>query len=640
MDNIVDLIRKKENVAFFVGSGISFDYPSILPGWTLVSEGPIRFLYSEKLKKNQDEIVFHSKKLRPEVLIDIMYRVIGDKSIEWLKILKSKEYNINHLFLASIILKYNIPVITTNYDELIETASKDVFKKPPRTYCNEVGFNKWKRLRDKPPCLIKLHGTIRNVESIKAFLQQVAGEPSKLMKNILKYYFENYTVIFWGYSLTDDFDIVPILKEVTPTHIIRLRYRRDNDKIIKTSLKENEKELGSKLDKLMFEEPPKKERENILKIISRLRSEVNFGRLATHAKTFSVYFHSSQVPIIIWNKLKKEEKKKKYDEFYLKWSKTIDDADKLLIGAEILFYVQDKKETFQKVVNLCSNCISILEKKSRYDIERLSNAHLLKGWAHRMIGSDEDLNHAIKNFNKALNLLKAPKSQKLKERKSYILHQMGQSFHRKWRASKKKTDLLHALKNLNASLKIREHSGIVSDIAYTKFQIFYIKDETGEYIDGYPIRVIKPLKKLLCDAQEYLSKTGDVKGAAIMVHNKAYINQLIGTKKFNDKDYDKSIRLLKVAIKLYQYSIENRNLIFDTGGITMANLRLTDCYVKIVKISINNKKLNRAKKERDSAEKYLKNAKKGYVRMKKEPYRQENVRELEKEIEKINLLLK
>jgi hypothetical protein len=172
---LMKLIRERE-VSFFVGSGISFNPPSMLPSWTDICEESIKFLCSDALKSEQEELKNRSKNIRPEVLLDLMHGIIGDKAIQLLDVLKSESFNINHAFLASVILDSNISVITTNYDELIELAAKKMFGRViPHIYYEQNGFNYWLNLDEKPAGLFKLHGTISDKQSIRATLAQIAS---------------------------------------------------------------------------------------------------------------------------------------------------------------------------------------------------------------------------------------------------------------------------------------------------------------------------------------------------------------------------------------------------------------------------------------------------------------------------------
>jgi tetratricopeptide (TPR) repeat protein len=635
MKRLEELLIKREKVAFFVGTGISFDPPSMLPSWTYVAEGAIKSLYSKNLKDEQEELVTRSKKLRPEVLLGIMYEIIGDKAIKCLDILKSNKFNTNHVFLASAILDHNIPVITTNYDELIELAAERIFKRRiQEVYYDEDGFNRWLNSDEKPASLIKLHGTISNKQSIQAVLSQVAAGPSETIIKLLKYLFENYSIIFWGYSLTDDFDIVPALRNVCPEEIVWLRHKEEkefvNDKHtekIEEDLEKTEEKLSECIDELMLGKLTAEKRKEIHDEIYSLRREVNYGRLLNQSKCSDVETYSPQFPISIWEKLQSGEREREIKEFFNRWSTRIDEVDKLLINAEILFYLQEERETFKKVIDLCDGCINILQAQKSIDIEKLLHAYFLKGWAHRLIGG-EHLSIAIESFKRALDLLKEPLPQKLRERKGYILHQMGQAFHRMG-------NITSAIEKLNEALKIREELRNIPDIAYTEFQIFYIKDEMGEYKDEYPADYLDSLKDILSNAQKELDEGGDVKGASIMAHNIAYIYQQVGTKNAEDKLFKTAQGQLREAIKSYTEVIKGRRLIFDTAGIVMANLRLGQCRSKLSQISFNLGNLEQTLSEINIAWDHHKKAKEGYVRMKKEPYRQKAVAELEKEIREL-----
>ena len=358
-----------------------------------------------------------------------------------------------------------------------------------------------------------------------------------------------------------------------------------------------------------------------------LRKEVNYGRLLDQSMCSDVETYSQQFPISIWNKLQRKEGNREKEEFFNHWSTRINEVDKHLIGAEILFYLQEERETFQKVIELCDRCIEILQAQESIDIEKLVHGYFLKGWAHRLIGG-EHLSIAIESFKRALDLLKEPLPRKLRERKGYILHQMGQAFHRMG-------DIPSAIEKLNDALEIREKLGNIPDIAYTAFQIFYIKDEIEEYKDGYPADYLESLKNLLSNAQKELNKRGDKKGASIMAHNIAYIYQQVGTKNAEDKLFKEAQDQLRGAIKSYTEVIKGRQLIFDTGGIVMANLRLGQCHSKLAQILFNLGNQEQVLREINIARALHKKVKEGYVRMKKEPYRQKAVVELEKKIREL-----
>ena len=416
-----------------------------------------------------------------------------------------------------------------------------------------------------------------------------------------------------------------------PEEIVWLRHKEKKDFVndkytekIEEDLEKTEEKLSERIDELLLGKLTPEKRKEIQDEIYSLRREVNYGRLLDQSKCSDVETYSPQFPISIWEKLKSGERDREREEFFNRWSTRIDEVDKLLIGAEILFYLQEERETFQKVIGFCDRCIDILQAQESIDIEKLVHAYFLKGWAHRLIGG-EHLSIAIESFKRALDLLKELLPRKLRERKGYILHQMGQAFHRMG-------DIPSAIEKLNEALEIREELGDIPDIAYTEFQIFYIKDERGEYKDGYPDDYLKSLKNLLSNAQKELYEKGDVKGASVMAHNIAYIYQQVGTKNAEDKAFREAQDQLREAIESYTEVIEGRRLIFDTGGIVMANLRLGQCRSKLAQILFNLGNQEQALREINIARDCLKKVKEGYVRMKKEPYRQKAVVELEKKI--------
>lgn len=654
---LVKLIKERE-AAFFVGSGISFDPPSMLPSWIDIAKGAIRSLCSDTLESEQEELLSRSKNIRPEVLLDIMYGVIGDKSIEILNVLNSEHFNINHAFLAFSILDSNISVITTNYDELIELAAARMFGRViSHIYYDENGFNRWLSLDRKPASLFKLHGTISDKQSIRAALRKVAAGPSKAMSELLKYFFENYEVIFWGYSLTNDFDIVPILlRNLQHKGIIWLRHGGnlipEQQEEIQKELEKEEKELEEDIDRLIKGGLSAKERETIQKKSYDRRKKVNYMRLFLQAKHFEVETFSSQFFIPIWKKLAEEKTSRQIGQFFSQWGSDIGEVERLLIGAEIFFYLREEREPWRKVIDLCDRVISILSVPSDYPNshekliktnyvendgflkitypEKLSHAYFLKGWAHRLMGYKEDNEMAIRSFEQAENILNRFKelSPELLHRKSEILHQKGIVYQRV-------KNYNSALQCLNEALKIRRELRDRADIAFTEFQIFMVNEDMGKYMEGYLSKDIKSLEDTLSRAQEELHERGDIRRENIVRHNIAFIHQRLGTKNA-EHGYFKEAReqLTKEAIERYIKTIGERRLIFDVGMIAMAKHRLSECYKELASISSKLGEHERALSEIKEAREHLMEASGIYNRV-GDLYRQELVEKTKKSIDEL-----
>jgi len=636
---LMNTIKERE-VVFFVGSGISFDPPSMLPSWTDIAKGAIGSLCSDALKSEQEELISRSKNIRPEVLLDFMYGVIGDKAVEVLDVLNTENFNINHAFLASAILDSNISVITINYDELIELAATRMFRRAiSHIYYDENGFNKWLNLDRKPTGLFKLHGTIGDKQSIRAALGQVAAGPSKAMSELLKHFIENYDVIFWGYSLTDDFDIVPILlRNIQPKGVILLRHKgnsipeaREN---IQEDLEKEEKDLEENIDRLIKGGLSARKRGEIQEKSYDQRKKVNYMRLFLRAKHFKMESLSPQFFIPIWRKLIEEKRSRQIEQFFSQWSNDVVEAERLLIGAEIFFYLREEREPWRKVIDLCRRVIDILKPQSDSDPEKLIHAYFLKGWAHRLLGSEGANKQAIISFEQAEDIINRFRelSPKLRARRGEILHQKGIVYQRL-----KNYNL--ALQSLNEALEIRRELKDKADIAFTEFQIFMVNEDMGKFKEEYPSDYIKALENTLNRAQDELHERGDIRRENIMRHNIAFIHQRLGTKNAEQGFFEKGREQLTKAIERYIKTIEERRLIFDVGGIAMAKHRFGQCYQELASISLKLEEHERASSEIEEARKHLEEASGIYNRM-GDSYRQGLVEETNKSVNELESKIK
>lgn len=642
-------IIKERDIVLFVGSGISFDPPAMLPSWTEVTEEAIRSLCSERLKNEQKELISRGGNIRPEVLIDIMRGVIGDKAIGILDVLKSEDFNMNHVFLAYLILNHNVLVITTNYDELVETAAKRIFRgEILHVYHDKKGFREWLNSKEKTAGLFKLHGTISREESIKAALSQVAaGSLSEPVRELLKNFSENYHITFWGYSLTDDFDIVPVLFETQPKRVKWIIHRRDSKipehrEEIREKLKEEEKGLEECLSKLLRGELSPKDRGEIQKKKNDHQKKANYMRLFLKAKDFGTESYSPKLPIPFWEDfqgLLSNERRKKAREFSNPWSAEINEWDRLLIGAEVFFYLREERGSWQKVINLCDRAINILKMQGDdANPEKLIHAYFLKGWAHRLLGTKEDKEKAIESFEQTEKLFEKLPCEKeqlpseLLNKKAEILHQKGIVFQRMG-------DHSSALQYLDEALKIRRELGDKANIAFSEFQKFMVEED--KYKWKYPsdyIDYMMNLEKQLTEAQKELNETGDLRRASTLLHNIAFIHQRIGEIEIERGSFEQGEKQLIIALDQYNEALEKRKLIFEVGGITMARSRLAECHYDLAKIALNQGKRKQALGEINKSRKHVEEASEIYARM-RDLYRQdqverakERINELEKQI--------
>ncbi len=614
--NILNEKKENKKLVFFVGSGISFDPLANLPSWYGMIEGAMSSLCSDYLKDLEKDLISRSKSFMPEILLDILSQVIGEEyTIDVLNVFNSDKINNNHVFLASLITKYNVPIITTNYDELIEFAAKEEYNQDINNirYVDNDGFINWLNSNKEKAGLFKLHGTLYDKNSIKAIISQIAKGIPEGMLNLLKYFFENYHIIFWGYSFTDQFDIVPILLEkVKPKNITWIKFGETmlnftSREDLENFLKKETSKLEESITSLIRGGFTTEKRERIQEEKHRHQSNVNYLKLILKTDQYKIINYFPPFPIYCVSQFLEEKKYRKTKKRLNEWVSGISEWDRMLIAAEIFFNLREEKGTLDKIIDICNKLINILEKKNCKESEKWIHAYLLKGWAHRLYGEHS---LALKTFEKAEEILNSIKSldDRTYKKKGYLMHQKGIIYQRK-------KDFQKSMEYLKIASKVRKDLGDRKDMAYTKFQKFFVKQEMGEFKEGYLSDYIDKLKGFLSEVEEELSERGLIKDKNNLRHNRAYIHQLISIKYSKMGDYKNAIEQFIKGIDLYIKTAEERNSIFDVGGLAMSELRLAQCYRELANIFYDKKKTRKTKEYIMKAEYYIEKAKEKYSDM-------------------------
>ncbi len=228
MNQISDLIRKRELV-FFTGAGISISDPSNLIMfkelqnkmiWALCQNlnKELKRTYSsiyKEINEGRDKSNLASKfmDIPPEYIFELCKKNIfcGNEDSDYYELeplisLKNANPNLNHLYLAQFLLTGNTPAIfTTNFDLLIESG----LDRLANDIKSDIQINKhckWDHFKknEYPSCgqYFKLHGCIEDFESIAVSLDDI-GKRCTNQLPALKYYLENYYVLFTGYRGAD-----------------------------------------------------------------------------------------------------------------------------------------------------------------------------------------------------------------------------------------------------------------------------------------------------------------------------------------------------------------------------------------------------------------------------------------------------
>ncbi len=307
---------KRDDLTFLVGAGCSHDSPSNIPLASEMMECIIRYICD----KSETKKILKLKKLRFEQLIEIMQNLF-DNNLNILNYIELCDRpNLHHFFLAKMIEKGNF-VMTTNFDFLIEYAllKLNIPKNQLKIIITKEDFE----LNNNPALLFqqgiktlyKIHGSSKNIISnedtrksliatIRALGRNKQGlnifqiEPFKrqLFNNISK----NRSIIILGYSGTDDFDIIPTLKQLKNIkNFLWVNHIEDDEtyEIINEIeiIKIREENEFNQLDRLLMDI---KRMTNVKKVYridantTRLISNIIDERNIVKSKDFSIEFYS------------------------------------------------------------------------------------------------------------------------------------------------------------------------------------------------------------------------------------------------------------------------------------------------------------------------------------------------------------
>jgi len=227
---IKDLITPDTKLTFLAGAGCSIDPPSCLPAGGQMIEAMVSF----SCKESEVKRILSLKSLRFEQLVEILRDQLDPelKLIEYYGLCDNP--NKIHLFLAEM-MKRGHYVMTTNFDYLIEYAlmQSAVKKESIVPVITKDDFNTYSNpeelYHNNQFPLYKVHGSCKNIitgeetkksliATIQAFGSGKEGESVFQLEPFKRSLFENIsknrTLVVMGYSGSDDFDIVPTLKQL------------------------------------------------------------------------------------------------------------------------------------------------------------------------------------------------------------------------------------------------------------------------------------------------------------------------------------------------------------------------------------------------------------------------------------------
>ena len=263
-----------DKYTILVGAGISLDAPANFPIASKIMNAIIDGISPsddiatllKKLKVREDGDYAEMDKryrltgdfIRFEMLIDVISKFDHDLNVLD-AICSYKIPNLNHYNLAKLAILGNY-IITPNFDDLIERAIINLGYSPV-TICTDEDFSSYVLYSEQNDSnvipVFKLHGSFYKYtgnksekyivkETLQASLTSILSNNEKLslskpkyqlLKDIIK---NTKALIVAGYSGSEDFDIVPVLKESVPYNLIWIDH---NDNTNTQNVIEHEIEL-------------------------------------------------------------------------------------------------------------------------------------------------------------------------------------------------------------------------------------------------------------------------------------------------------------------------------------------------------------------------------------------------------------
>lgn len=231
------LLKRKKNVLFLCGAGISYAPPACAPLWPSLRNDLLSaflerlantgHLTTKDFRRTLESVHSLEKKndlwIKPEVAMHWFHRTFRDELFGAFAVLQQGSSNSNHHILAALAKKRLISsLLTTNFDLYLEKALYDrrtdfiVFTGlAPTSDTFPLCTLTLNDSRNPAFRLVKVHGTLLHTQTIQATLEQVGHEFPSAVSMRLALLVQEHHVVVVGYS-GNDYDLFPFLKAEAP----------------------------------------------------------------------------------------------------------------------------------------------------------------------------------------------------------------------------------------------------------------------------------------------------------------------------------------------------------------------------------------------------------------------------------------
>ncbi|HIE14769.1 TPA: hypothetical protein EYP70_05800 [Candidatus Bathyarchaeota archaeon] len=590
---------QESQVAFLVGAGISADRQSWIPLWgELVSS----LLWVIAGDEGRDEVQYVERLmglLFNEVIFHLMTQIIGlNKTAEALKAcMNTDSYSAIHKFLAWVIKEFKCPVLTTNYDELIEEAAG----------WRQDDLNKFNDL------LIKLHGTLSKVEKARFTINQIFAPLEDNLKEKAVNALNDRVVVVAGYQGLDEFDVIPVLfDEAHPRTILWLIHSK-----IDPTIKEKLDERNYKYFRVDADE-----------FFRKVYKKVEQGKSESELDNWRAQCSSNQEG---WWKVKLE-----------RWGEDLWQSSKnevRFLWACILDYLriyrvyQDEiehrpaEEAYKRFLNESSDCVLNLEVRMRV------------AYIRRTIGISS-LEESCEVIDEIKNLL-----EKTQERNGWKRLQMllGRALHEYGIVLQNARDHVKASLVLDEAMRLRT---LINDpqFPYSLFQKFINAVQAARNLN-YSVDSLAPTgwrSWLTGELEKYsnqFKEASQPEDYGQTLHNLAFVYQFLAEEFEKLRNFDEAGKKFNDALKIYKKAMGIRERLRDRRMIAQSKVRIAQCNLGLARISYKKGNHGEARKQISEAEKLSSDVEDIYNEIPQERFRWDDVRKIQEEAGRLKKIL-